>query len=204
MLRFESLANELLLEIFEYFDVFDLLRAFDGLNSRFNTLLYEHFRAYYLDLRRISSQDFNTLFRNRRVSIVDRIVSLRLGDRSETPEICNVSDAIFSQLKMVSSTLESLCIQNDIPHPLSDIADLYQKAPNLRVLSMNINLQNEYEKFPVVVTSIMTLKLDFCGELRALHKLFQNLPNLCHLTIDMRDHYLTGHEWKQIIIDHLP
>ncbi|CAF3959620.1 unnamed protein product [Adineta steineri] len=119
-------------------------------------------------------------------------------------EICNVSDAIFSQLKTVSSTLESLCIQNGIPHPLRDIADLYQKAPNLRVLSMNINLKNEYEKFPVVVTSIMTLKLDFCGELRALHKLFQNLPNLCHLTIDMQDHYLTGHEWKQIIIDHLP
>ena len=47
--KLESLANELLFDIFERLTVIDLLHAFHHLNSRFDTLLLKHFYGYNLD-----------------------------------------------------------------------------------------------------------------------------------------------------------
>jgi hypothetical protein len=49
MTHLESLGNELLLDLFEFFDTIQLFRAFHGLNSRFDNLLFNHFQAYRLD-----------------------------------------------------------------------------------------------------------------------------------------------------------
>jgi len=48
-MKLECLANELLMEIFEYLTAIDLLHTFHYLNSRFNTLLFKYFREYNLD-----------------------------------------------------------------------------------------------------------------------------------------------------------
>ncbi len=48
-MNIESLANELLLDLFEFIGVTDLLRAFHGLNCRFDHFLFIHFRAYCFD-----------------------------------------------------------------------------------------------------------------------------------------------------------
>ena len=90
MTQFESLANELSADFFEYLDAVYLLHAFDDLNSRFNTILYRHVRAYHLDLRRISRQNFDIFCQQRPLSIADRIVSLHLADHNETPGLPNL------------------------------------------------------------------------------------------------------------------
>jgi hypothetical protein len=48
-IKFEYLANELFMVIFEHLTAIDLLHGFLHINSRFNTLLFKYFRGYNLD-----------------------------------------------------------------------------------------------------------------------------------------------------------
>ncbi|CAF5155701.1 unnamed protein product, partial [Rotaria magnacalcarata] len=84
----ESLSNELLLDLFELFDVVNLLRAFSGLNTRFNSLLYTDVRSYRVDLRSISKEDFTILYPAYLPLISNRIIYLRLSDDEDTPCQC--------------------------------------------------------------------------------------------------------------------
>jgi hypothetical protein len=81
----ELLADELLLDLFEYLPAVHLLRVFYDLNTRFNTLLFVHFRAYRFDFRSVSKRDFDSVCQQHLSSIADRILSLRLSDDDETP-----------------------------------------------------------------------------------------------------------------------
>jgi hypothetical protein len=57
-MNLELLANELLLDLFEYLNGIHLFRAFHGLNSRFNNLLLTYFRFYALDFQSVSKTGF--------------------------------------------------------------------------------------------------------------------------------------------------
>jgi hypothetical protein len=54
MMQLESFANDLLLELLQYFDRVHLLRAFYGINSRFNTLLLKQFTMHIQTIFRLS------------------------------------------------------------------------------------------------------------------------------------------------------
>jgi hypothetical protein len=85
-MKLESLANELLLEIFEFFDGIHLFRTFHNLNSRFNTLLFVHFRKYDFDFRNVSTDDFDQLCQQYLPLIIDRITMLYLSNYIQTPD----------------------------------------------------------------------------------------------------------------------
>ena len=86
MTTFESLADELLLDLFEFFNAIDLFRSFHGLNSRFNNLLLHLFRSYRLNLQGISKHDFNTLCMKYLPKTVDQTIALRLSNDDDTPQ----------------------------------------------------------------------------------------------------------------------
>jgi hypothetical protein len=86
MMQFESLANELLLDIFEFFDAGFLIQAFIGLNSRFNQLLYYHFRFHQLSLQSLSKETSIHIFDKHLPLIIDQVISLRLSN-DETPDL---------------------------------------------------------------------------------------------------------------------
>ena len=85
-MQFESLANELLLDLFEFFDAVHLLRAFIGLNSRFNQLLNHHFQLHELSLQSLSKENFNRTSDTHLPLIINQIISLRLSN-DETPDL---------------------------------------------------------------------------------------------------------------------
>ena len=85
-MKFEELANELLLDLFELLDTAHLFDAFYNLNSRFNTLLLTHFRAFQLDLRSVAKQRFHRLCEQHLPKVIDRVLSLHLSNGDETPE----------------------------------------------------------------------------------------------------------------------
>ncbi|CAF1448516.1 unnamed protein product [Rotaria sordida] len=89
-MRLESLANEILLDLFEFINGVHLLRAFFDLNSRFNQLLVVHFQRYDMDFRSISKQYFNIICKQHLPLIMNRIVSLHLSNDDETPNLPNV------------------------------------------------------------------------------------------------------------------
>ena len=86
MTHLEVLPNELLLELFKFFNVPELFRVFDGLNSRLNNLLWYHFQSYHLDLRSISKNDFDTLCDEYLLQIINEITVLRLSNDDDTPQ----------------------------------------------------------------------------------------------------------------------
>jgi len=86
-MKLELLANELLLELFEFFDGIHLFHAFYGLNTRFNTLLLVHFRNYTFDFRTSSKRNFDLMCQQFLPSIIDRVTSLCLSNGDETPNL---------------------------------------------------------------------------------------------------------------------
>ncbi len=85
-MKLESLANELFLDLFEFVTTIDLLRAFRGLNNRFDTLLFTHFRGYHLDFESMSKHDFDEMCQEYFESIAGRTISLRLSNDDATPQ----------------------------------------------------------------------------------------------------------------------
>jgi hypothetical protein len=56
----------------------------------------------------------------------------------------------FTKLKAISSTLKYLLFQTAIRFSFSDMVTLFQHTPNLRLLDVRIETQNEDEQFPTV------------------------------------------------------
>jgi len=86
MTNLESLVDELLLDLFKVFDTIHIFRAFCGLNSRFNSLLFKLFQAYRLNFRSATKHDFDILCDEYLPQIGDQTIALRLSDDDDTPQ----------------------------------------------------------------------------------------------------------------------
>jgi hypothetical protein len=118
---FEELANELLLDLFEFLRSAHLLCAFYGLNYRFNKLISIYFRTHTLDFRCISKKTFDTVYQKHLFSIADQIISLHLSNGDETPNIVKYflsQTLMFEQFHHLQSLslydINSLYILNQI------------------------------------------------------------------------------------------
>ena len=85
-MNFESLANELLLDVFDSFSGIELLRLFFGLNTRLNELLYHYFQTNALDFRSSKRRDFDFICRNILPTLAPRITAIHLSNDSDTPD----------------------------------------------------------------------------------------------------------------------
>jgi hypothetical protein len=107
-MNLEQLANELLLDMFEYLKNVHLLRAFSHLNSRFNNLLIIHFQTHGLDFQSTFKCDFDIICQQNLPLLAESITALRLSDDDDTPDQINLflSDYFpryqFIQLKSLS------------------------------------------------------------------------------------------------------
>ena len=88
-MQLESLANELLLDIFEYLDTADLFRAFIKLNSRFDQLLYQYSRFHQFNLQFLSKEGFDDILQHHLPILSEQITFLRLSN-DETPYLCEL------------------------------------------------------------------------------------------------------------------
>lgn len=104
------------------------------------------------------------------------------------------SNIDFTRLTVISLALENVSIKTPHRRSFNDMVYLFQYTSHLRNLSISIRCENGDEIFSNAFTSITTLNLAFNGVSHILNKFFQNMPNLCHLTIEIVDCYLTGHE----------
>ena len=85
---FDSFSTELLIDIFEFLNAADLLRAFDGLNSHLYYLLLIYFRTYRLDFRSVFNKDLTFFCDKYLPSILNRTIYLRISDADDTPFQC--------------------------------------------------------------------------------------------------------------------
>lgn len=172
----ESLSNDLICDLFEFFDAFILLRAFSGLNSRFNSLLYTYFRSYRVNYRSMSKEDFHT-FNSTYLSLIkDRTIYLRLSDDEDTPFQCNALRSLgitFDQFNNLRSlTFYELHWKSNLNQHFFAELHLLQQLTNLKFVECRL-----YE----------TVKEDFQGVIDQIW----NLPNLKYLYWDVS--FQNGH-----------
>lgn len=262
----ESLANEMLLELFEVFHTVELLHAFYGLNSRFKTLLLVHFHRFHLDFRSVSRNDFDLVCCQYLPSIADRIVSLCLSDDDDTPQQtdvflsrnlhflqfirlhslslyhirsnlithtlvnewhhlsylthlniieCNVDwnddslrliDEIWRLSKLthcriritddrykllpvptiISTSLQFFYINGFIIF-LQALTSLIEHTPYLRRLHVYLSNEQHSRDLQSTFPSLTVLKIINTGPIERLINFLQNIPNLCHLTINTQN-----------------
>jgi hypothetical protein len=162
----ESLSNELFTDLFELFNAVELFRCFHGLNIRFNSLLFIHFRTYRVDFRSIFKEDFNVFYRTYLPSIINRIIYLRLSDDDDTPYQCtHLLSAGFSLGRF--DNLRSLTFSNVSSDPKINqffFSDLYQlrHLTHLKFIDCRLFHVNT-DDFQGVIDRIWSLpKLAYC------------------------------------------
>ena len=110
-MKLESLPNEILLDVFSYFNGTDLLRAFYGLNIRLNLLLSKQFYSYSFQFNYVSKRHFDQICQQHLPLIANRVVNLQLSNSRETPEQMNLFFTYIPSLKSFIY-LQSLTIFN--------------------------------------------------------------------------------------------
>ncbi|CAF2742766.1 unnamed protein product [Rotaria sp. Silwood2] len=120
-MKLEDLANEILLDLFELLDDIHLLHAFNGLNSRFNMLLFNRFQTYHLDFRSLSKHNFSIVCQQYLPIIINQVITLHLSNDNETPNLLQLFLSYdftlnrFNHLQTLSLYhMDSLSILNEI------------------------------------------------------------------------------------------
>ncbi|CAF4762685.1 unnamed protein product [Rotaria sp. Silwood1] len=206
---FEHLSNELIYEIFDYLDAYDIHKAFSKLNIRFHHLL--SFSSFPLKIN-LSQQSRTTLedcCRNVIIPNKHRILSLHLHGDSLIDNFftyCNV-DSSFNRLESVIlnglsdyKLLMILFYLNSLPRLFSltieledyynNISDIYQiifRLPCLRFYKMSLLDSLETNIFiPISInekfSTIEHLVLNHDCDLNELTSILSHTPHLRHLT----------------------
>lgn len=183
----ESLSNELLLDLFEYFPGVSLLHAFFNLNDRFDSLVFVHFQSHDLNFRSSSQYDFNRTCHHYLPKLNDSIVSLTLSNDDDTPQqidlflqynptlsifinlrslsICDLcSDEIMIQLMMQWKYLENLtrltlagCYLQFDEINSQELIDSIWILPKLTYCYLNIS----FDRNNILVPTIMSKSLKY-------------------------------------------
>ncbi|CAF1354795.1 unnamed protein product [Adineta steineri] len=113
------------------------------------------------------------------------------------------SEQWVCRITSVSTSIKYLSIEKS-QCELSSLSHLLKCTPYLKKLSTVVRCSKSDECLDCVIPSMKSLKLDFRGSADLLKSIFQTMPNLCHLTIDISQMYLDGHAWEHIINNYLP
>ncbi|CAF4015521.1 unnamed protein product [Rotaria sp. Silwood1] len=105
--RLEDLANEILYEIFEYLDVYDIYKGFYNLNNRFQNLAINSNILTKINILTISKSNFEDYYHNILIPNQSQINFLRLSNPF-------VTEIIFSEPRLILNFihLETLILYN--------------------------------------------------------------------------------------------
>lgn len=183
-MKFDGLPNEIIFDLFEFFNAIDLFRAFSNLNSRFDNLLFDYDQKYHLDFRRISKRDIEIVCQDYLSTITKQIISLRLSDDDETPVL---SELLFSSGFTLEqcNRLQSLSLYHI--HSLNRIQQIVSQCyhiPSLTHLSfIKCNFSHSEKDYEYFINTIWSLpKLTHCklDETLPSHRLLTQISNVSH------------------------
>ncbi|CAF3310963.1 unnamed protein product [Rotaria sp. Silwood2] len=163
-MNFELLPNEILLDLFNYFNGVDLFWAFYGLNSRFNFLLHAQFSFYYFKFNCVSKRHFDMICQRHLPFIANRIIALSLSDYRETPGQINLFLSYIPSFKQFTN-LRSLSLSNLRSYQtLLKLLNESHHMKNLTHLNFySCSFPNEQVNFQLIADTIWSLpKLTNC------------------------------------------
>lgn len=87
---------------------------------------------------------------------------------------------------------------------LNELTRLLENTPRLRSLCIQHRDLNDDQYVSLPISSIATLKLYDLRSRLVMMNLFQTMLNLSHLTVETFYIRLDGHQWEEMIVQHLP
>lgn len=157
-MRFEGLANEILLEIFEYLDVITLFRSFLQLNDRFNRIIFNEHRRLFLNFNSIKKCDFDEFCEENLSLIINQITSLHLSNDIETP---NLPQILFENGYPIHRFSGLCSLSMDFIQSFQFINEITLQTRELRHLTyLNIKFNNDSyteENFDNLVDTLWSL-----------------------------------------------
>ncbi|CAF4755625.1 unnamed protein product [Rotaria sp. Silwood1] len=156
-------------------------------------------------------QYFHLLSAGFKLNQFNRLRSLTFDNISSDPMInlfffCDLSRLYqLTHLKFINCRISELEKQ-----PAQDIIDRIWSLPKLTYCYWDLNYEEDdrpsSRQFIPSPKNLSVEKLalyEVCSQ-RVMINLFQLLPNINHLKVDMFSIKFTGHDWKQIIVKYLP
>ncbi|UJR20530.1 hypothetical protein I4U23_023657 [Adineta vaga] len=211
--QFESLSNELLLEIFEYLDAYNLYQCFHGLNQRINTLL-RHVNLSVL----IQSQNQHQTILNEVLSFFNpsqiRILSANTPTTSIIKQFVSLTDRNLHSLHMsqqngvtVHEIVQCLSKNNDLKDLRIDEIYTFSSTPipstintlfidhasrfqSLNTLSLCLAAYKEFPQIEAVFPQLRRLAINRCYWSEDFVKfLHHSTPNLRSLQVSFYSNY---------------
>ncbi|CAF0848799.1 unnamed protein product [Adineta ricciae] len=124
--NFESLSNELLLEVFEYLDAYDLYQTFHALNQRINALLRRANLHVLLESSKNDTTVLNGILSFFTPSQV-RVLSLNIDNTTLAKQFVSFTD----------QNLYSLCVYKQHGNALSEIIPCLSKSSRIKYLRID-------------------------------------------------------------------
>ncbi|CAF1017781.1 unnamed protein product [Rotaria sp. Silwood1] len=224
----EDLANEILYEIFEYLDVYDIYKGFYNLNNRFQNLAINSNILTKINISTISKSNFEDYYYNILIPNQSQINFLRLSNpfvvkiifsqphlilnfiRLQTIILDNVLDRNFHKFfdyLLYLTTLHAITI-SFVQH-ISSLDIIFSQIFRLSTLKY---CKIEYQQFLLIdfinyeSSSIEYLIINGHLLFSALHNLLCCLPKLQHLSInylDKIDYYEESNKLSSIQLKYL-
>ncbi|UJR32829.1 hypothetical protein I4U23_020291 [Adineta vaga] len=108
-----------------------------------------------------------------------------------------------SSFVVTSTSIRNLLIEN-ISCDFDSLSYLLTSStPHLQQLSTTVYSHSKSDTLTCTIPSITSLRLFFRGCIESMTNLFKHLPNLRQLTIETVDLYVDGHQWKEILLEHV-
>lgn len=198
--RFESLSNEIILDIFEYLDGYNLYQAFYGVNSRINSLLKSAQLHISYDLSKTNETIWNTL-----LSFIDfsqiRILSSYQNTNINKQFLSTAHGNIYTVLLSIMKEEDMNKMLKNFPDDnriqflsLRPTLDYSRKGPSifetlflnqghrftsLVHLSISSNYSSDFPESSVIFPQLRSLSVENCYFSQNIHKFLQkNTPNL--------------------------
>ncbi|CAF1333924.1 unnamed protein product [Rotaria sp. Silwood1] len=207
-MKFELLLNEILLDLFDYFNGVDLLCIFYDLNYHFNSLLYEQYRSYRFNFNSISKHNFDIICSQHLSFITDRIISLSLFDDENTPGQINLfrfyipSFSQFTQLQsLYLLNIQKLEIQLPINNQFWSIMSNLKRLYSLNVISYTDTYYSQLQILLDQAPNLDKLIIDQDVSLPFQLSLFK-LTNITIRKLHLDYYYYCFNEEKCILLCH--
>ena len=193
-MQLESLPNEILLNLFEFFNTPHLLRAFFGLNNRFNHLIYFHLRNYQFSFQSISKTNFDIICHQHLPSLINRILKFNLSNE-ETP---NLSELILSQGFTLNRFIHLQSLSLNYIHSLELLIKITSQCVSLSHLThlslIRCNIEERKKEIIVLFNNIWKIpKLTHC-HLNGIQIKFSPLSQISTISLSI----------EYIIIENIP
>jgi hypothetical protein len=163
-MSFELLPNEILLDLFDYFDGIDLFHAFYGLNFRFNYLLDKQYRAFRFDFKSRSKRQFDMICQQQLPKIADRVISLNLSNDDDTPKQV---DLFISYIPSIDQFIHLRSLSLSMLHVYTTIMKIIDQCHQLSgLIHLEFNscyFSHNRQYFQSIINNIWSLpKLIYC------------------------------------------